>query len=124
LPRISIADRRALRARVIVLLVALRALGCRTREDAAHKLGREGALVAAASCRDAAAVDSCHETICRERCAPFSDSNQLAATCFTQCMGRGTCSSDLDCGPERACTMIAPRVRRCEPRIEAGVNSP
>ena len=102
--------------RIMVVLAAATALGCRTREDAAHKVAHEGALVAAESCADAAAVEACHEPICRDRCATFSDSIHLVETCITKCMGRGTCNSDLDCDPGRTCVMIAPRLRRCEVR--------
>jgi hypothetical protein len=104
---------------IIVALVVTTALGCRTREDAAHKMGRESALVAAESCADAAARETCHESNCHDRCASFSDSTHLAETCLAKCMGRGTCNSDLDCDPWRACVMIAPRLRRCERRTDA-----
>ena len=56
---------------IIVVLVSMSGIGCRTREDAAHKVAREGALAAADGCADAAAVEACHEPICRARCAPF-----------------------------------------------------
>ena len=106
---------------IIVALVSVSVLRCRTREDAAHQVAREGALTAADSCGDAAAVDLCREAICRARCAPFSDAVHLVETCITRCMGRGTCHSDLDCARGQACVMIAPRLRRCEPRAEAGL---
>jgi hypothetical protein len=37
-------------------------------------------------------------------------------------MGRGTCNSDLDCDRGGACVMIAPRLRRCERRTDAGLD--
>jgi hypothetical protein len=104
---------------IIVALISVSVLGCRTREDAAHKVAREGTLAAADSCADAAAVEACRQPICRARCAPFSDSVHLLETCITQCMGRGTCNSDLDCDRGHTCVMIAPRLRRCEPRTDA-----
>ena len=103
---------------IIVALVSMSVLGCRTREDAAHKVAREGALAAADNCADAAAVEPCHEATCGARCAPFSDSVHIVETCIAQCMGRGTCNSDLDCGRGHACVMIAPRLRRCQPRTD------
>jgi hypothetical protein len=66
----------------------------------------------------------CHEPICRDRCAVFADAIHLAETCITRCLGRGTCNSDRDCDPGRICVMVAPRVRRCEPRRDAGLLTP
>ena len=127
--RRSLETRRALGARSagsvrrwVRVIVMLGALGCRTREDAALKVAREGALAAGDACAgaDAAqAAEACRESICRARCTSFADSVHLVETCKTQCMGRGTCSSDLDCDPGLTCTVIAPRLRRCESRADA-----
>ena len=104
--------------RTIAAMIAMSGLGCRTREDAALNVARESALAAAEHCAGTE-VDACRASICHDRCAEFSDSSYLTETCFTRCMGRGTCHSDLDCDPARACVMIAPRLRRCEPRTDA-----
>jgi hypothetical protein len=93
---------------------------CRTREDAARNAGREAAHVAASSCdADAGDVESCRARICRDRCAPYTDSKLLTEACMGKCTGEGTCDSDSDCSGGNVCMMIAPRLRRCQPRPDA-----
>jgi hypothetical protein len=93
---------------------------CRTREDTARTAGREAALAADRACdADATDVATCRSTICRDRCAPYADSNLLTEACTTKCLGQGTCDSDADCTGGLVCMMIAPRLRRCQPRPDA-----
>jgi hypothetical protein len=96
----------------LVLLGAI--VVCRTREDAARKIGRSAALTAARACSDAASTDdACRERLCREQCADFADSVALRESCTSRCTGQGTCDSDADCDQGLICVMIAPRLRRC-----------
>ena len=100
----------------MALFLALSAVGCRTREEGAQRAGREAALVAVRDCAgDAGLAEVCRASVCRDRCAPFTDSVTLTEACTTKCMGQGTCDSDADCDKGLICRMIAPRLRRCEP---------
>ena len=102
-----------------IALTVATAPACRTREDSAARVAREGAQAAERACGDAGQSEACREPICRDQCDRFGDSPHLAETCIGKCMGRGTCDSDADCGRGLACIVIAPRVRRCAPRSEA-----
>jgi len=105
--------------RAVLVASLLVAPACRTREDAARSAGREAALVAATACSDAGDVETCRAPICRDRCAPYADSKLLTEACTTKCLGQGTCDSDSDCSGSLVCMMIAPRLRRCQPRPDA-----
>ena len=104
----------------VLVALALGGAGCRTREDAARRTGREGALALGLACPgdggDESDREPCRTLACRERCAPFADSIQLSEVCSSKCMGQGTCDSDADCVGGLVCVMIAPRLRKCEPR--------
>jgi hypothetical protein len=109
-----------MRERTYLLFAIIAPLAaCRTREDAAQNAGREAALVAASACSDASDVEACRAPLCRDRCAPYTDSKLLAEACTSKCLGQGTCSSDSDCSGGLVCMMIAPRLRRCQPRPDA-----
>jgi hypothetical protein len=96
------------------------ASACRTREDTARSTGREAALALARTCdTDAGDVETCRAEFCRNRCAPYADSKPLTEACTAKCTGQGTCDSDSDCAGGLACMMIAPRLRRCQPRPDA-----
>src|SRR5258708_10227478 len=102
-----------------LLALAFGCTGCRTREDAARRAGREGAVALGLACPgdggDEGDRDPCRVLACRERCASFADSVQLSEACTSKCLGQGTCDSDADCTAGLACVVIAPRLRRCEP---------
>src|SRR6266704_2995381 len=97
----------------MVVVLTFGGTGCRTREDAARRAGREGALALGLACPgdggDEGDREPCRALACRERCASFSDSMQLSEVCTTKCMGQGTCDSDADCTGGLVCVMIAPR---------------
>ena len=104
----------------VVVGLALGGAGCKTREEAALRAGRQGALALGLACPgdggDEDDRDPCRTLACRERCASFADSTRLSEACTSKCMGQGTCDSDADCVGGLVCVMIAPRLRKCEPR--------
>src|SRR5262245_49832597 len=120
-PATSILGRARAGFRVAIVCALACTLGaCRTREDAARNAAREGAVAAARSCdADAGDIEACRADVCRDHCAPYADSKSLAETCTSKCTGQGTCESDRDCTAGLVCMMIAPRLRRCQPRPDA-----
>jgi hypothetical protein len=112
-------------ARIVMVFALVGGPGCRTREEAARRAGREGAVAVGLACLgdggDEGDREPCRVLACRERCASFADSVQLSEACTTKCLGQGTCDSDADCTGGLVCVMIAPRLRRCELRLDGAL---